>query len=54
VEIGVGLMSAFAVIWGTIRTIGYGEQQPARGLLFFGAIVFVVCPASWLEGKDDA
>lgn len=54
VELGVGLVSAVAVLWGAIRAIGYGEQQPARGLLFFGAIVFAVCLASWLEAREDA
>jgi hypothetical protein len=51
-ELAVWLISAVAVIWGATRAIGYGEQQPARALVFFGSIVLVVLLASWLEERQ--
>ena len=50
-HIGVALVSFGAVAWGAIRAVAYGEQQPARGLIVFGAIALAASLAGLFEGR---
>jgi len=52
----VTLISGVAILIGAYRAVILGEQSPARGLLTFGGIVFLINVSTWIaqrRGEDD-
>lgn len=51
----VTALSGAALLVGAYRAIALGEQNPARGLLMFGGIVFLTNVSMWIarrRGED--
>jgi hypothetical protein len=45
------VLAAVCVAWGAARAIAFGEQQPARSMLFVGGIALAVCLVTWAERR---
>jgi hypothetical protein len=43
-----------AIAWGAVRSLGSGEQQPARALLVVGGLALVICLSIWASERRNS